>query len=55
MRVFVCVIALTGCSASLPSRPNTGNHGQGHSPGADCPAQYAESVDEFFLYCWGKR
>ncbi len=43
---------------SLPSRPDTGNHGQGHSPSSDCPKQYHERVDvdgvEFPLTCFGK-
>lgn len=42
----------------LPSRPPTGNHGQGHSPTADCPDQYKQPVEvdgtEYPLTCFGK-
>lgn len=42
----------------LPSRPPTGNHGQGHSPQADCPKQYKQPVEvdgiEYPLTCFGK-
>lgn len=41
----------------LPSRPPTGNHGQGHSPAADCPDQYKQPVEvdgtEYPLTCFG--
>ena len=47
---------LCSCTASLPHRPDTGNHGQGHSPGSACEGQYAMYVvaptgDRFFLEC----
>lgn len=43
----------------LPSRPPTGNHGQGQAPPIDCPRQYREIValddgKAVLLYCWGK-
>jgi hypothetical protein len=53
---------LVGCASSpatLPSRPPTGNHGQGQSPPAECPHQHQMTVDlpdgsgTFFIYCWG--
>lgn len=43
----------------LPHRPDTGNHGQGHSPPADCPHQYRSPVEvdgqEYPLTCFGFR
>jgi hypothetical protein len=56
--VSATILFLTSCSTSLPSRPDTGNHGQGHSPDSDCQGQYAQYVqtpdgDRFFLECWG--
>ena len=47
---------LCSCTATLPHRPDTGNHGQGHSPSSKCVGQYAMYVetptgDRFFLEC----
>lgn len=60
---FTIGLVLIGFSrhvpAPLPSRPPTGNHGQGHSPQGDCPEQYREPVEldgqEFPLTCWGVK
>lgn len=60
---FTIGLVLIGFSrhvpAPLPSRPPTGNHGQGHSPQGDCPEQYREPVEldgqEFPLTCWGQK
>ncbi len=54
--VFFAVGALAGCAGTLPHRPDTGNHGQGHSPGSECQGQYAMYIqtptgDRFFLEC----
>ncbi len=53
--VLLMLVMLGGCG--LPSRPPTGNHGQGQSPVAACPGQYRFPVEvdgaEFPLTCFG--
>lgn len=60
IRYIVICVLLASCTAGLPHRPPTGNHGQGMAPPIDCPHQYREIVTaddgvSVFLYCWGKR
>jgi hypothetical protein len=53
--IIIMLAADASKSEGLPHRPHTGNHGQGHSPSAECPNQYKETAEGMFLSCWGKR
>lgn len=53
------IMVLSGCSTTLPHRPDTMNNGQGHNPSSACGGQYHMYVqspdgDRFFLECWGQ-